>query len=97
MLGARYFLFFSLLSNRYQAALSLGVQRPGCEADFHLVPKSKNAWSYTSALPYVFMAWCLVKHRDNFTFLSFSYCDNGDLMESGRTILLSFRFHDLNL
>jgi len=28
----------------------------------------KNAWSYTSALPYVFMAWCLVKQRDNFTF-----------------------------
>jgi len=23
----------------------------------------KNAWSYTSTLPYVFMAWCLVKYR----------------------------------
>jgi hypothetical protein len=34
----------------------------------HLVPRSKNAWSYTSTLQYVFMAWCLVKHRYNFTF-----------------------------
>jgi hypothetical protein len=25
-------------------------------------------WSYTSTPQYVFMAWCLVKHRDNFTF-----------------------------
>jgi hypothetical protein len=28
----------------------------------------KNAWSYTSTPQYIFMAWCLVKHRDNFTF-----------------------------
>jgi len=34
----------------------------------HLVPRSKNAWSYTSTPQYVFMAWFLVKHRDNFTF-----------------------------
>jgi hypothetical protein len=34
------------------------------------VPRSKNAWSYTSTPQYAFMAWCLVKHRDNFT-LSF--------------------------
>jgi hypothetical protein len=50
-------------------ALSLGVKRPGREAD-HSLPSSaevKNAWSYTSTPPYVFMAWCLVKHRDNFT------------------------------
>jgi hypothetical protein len=33
----------------------------------HLVPRSKNAWSYTSTLQCVFMAWCLVKHSDNFT------------------------------
>jgi hypothetical protein len=51
-------------------ALSVGVKRPGREAD-HSPPSSaevKNAWSYTSAPQYVFMAWCLVKHRDNFTF-----------------------------
>jgi hypothetical protein len=50
--------------------LSLWVKRPGREAD-HSPPSSvevKNAWSYTSAPQYVFMALCLVKHRDNFTF-----------------------------
>jgi len=28
----------------------------------------KNAWSYAFTAPYVSMAWCLVKHKDNFTF-----------------------------
>jgi len=28
----------------------------------------QNLWSYTSTSQYTFMAWCLVKHRDNFTF-----------------------------
>jgi len=26
-------------------------------------------WSYTSTPQYGFVAWCLVKHRDNFTFI----------------------------
>jgi hypothetical protein len=61
----------SLLSNGYWGGgFSLGVKRPGREAD-HSPPSSaevKNAWNYTSTLTdYVFMAWCLVKHRDNFT------------------------------
>jgi len=25
------------------------------------VPRSKNAWSYTSTPPYAFMTWCSVK------------------------------------
>jgi len=40
-----------------------GVKRPGREAD-HSPPSSaevKNAWSYTSTPPHVFMTWCLVK------------------------------------
>jgi len=40
-----------------------GVKRPGREAD-HSHPSStevKNAWNYTSALSYTFMAWCLIK------------------------------------
>jgi hypothetical protein len=51
-------------------ALSLEVKRLGREAD-HSPPSSaevKNAWSYTFTPQYVFMAWCLVKHRNNFTF-----------------------------
>jgi len=47
-------------------ALSLGVKRPGREAD-HSPPSSsevKNAWNYDSNPQYVFKAWCLVKHRD---------------------------------
>jgi hypothetical protein len=52
-------------------ALSLGIKRPGREAD-HSHPPSvevKNAWSYTSTPRYAFMAWCLINHRGNFTFL----------------------------
>jgi hypothetical protein len=33
--------------------------------------KVKNVWGYTSTPQYVFMSWCLVKHRDNFTFYLF--------------------------
>jgi hypothetical protein len=29
--------------------------------------KVKNAWSYTSIPPYVFMAWYLIKFRNTFT------------------------------
>jgi hypothetical protein len=61
----------SLLSGGYRGALSLGIKWPGREAD-HSPPSSaevKNAWSYTSTpSQYVFMAWCLFKHRDNFIF-----------------------------
>jgi hypothetical protein len=51
-------------------ALSVGIKRPGREADYS-PPSSaevKNEWSYTSTPQYVFVAWCLVKHTDNFTF-----------------------------
>jgi hypothetical protein len=54
-------------------ALSLGIKRSGREADAS-PPSSaevKNAWSYVSSHQYVFMEWCLVKHRDNFTFTPF--------------------------
>jgi hypothetical protein len=48
-----------------------GVRRPGREAD-HSPSSSaevKYAWNYTPTPQYVFMARCLVKHRDIFTFL----------------------------
>jgi hypothetical protein len=65
-----------------RGALSLGIKRPGCEAD-HSPPSSaeiKNAWSYTSTPQYVFMAWCLVKHKDNFTFLIASCTEHAQEM-----------------
>jgi hypothetical protein len=45
--------------------LSSGVKRPVHESD-HSSPSSaevKNAWSYTSTPTFIFVAWCLVKHR----------------------------------
>jgi hypothetical protein len=50
-------------------ALPLGVKWPGREADrhLHLVPRSKNEWSYTPTPQYAFIASCSVKmHRKNF-------------------------------
>jgi hypothetical protein len=50
--------------------ISQGLKRPRREAD-HSPPSSaevKNAWSCTSTHQYVFMAWYLIKHRENFTF-----------------------------
>jgi hypothetical protein len=67
----------SLLSNGYQGALSSGVKQLGHEAD-HSPPSSakvKNMWHYISTPQYIFMVWCSVKHRDNFTFtLPNYYC-----------------------
>jgi len=46
-------------------ALSLWVKQPGCEVDGSPSSsfKGKNAWSYTSTAPHIFMASCLVKYR----------------------------------
>jgi hypothetical protein len=48
----------------------LGVKQPKREAD-HSSPSSvgANAWSETSTSPYVCIAWCLIKHMNNFTLL----------------------------
>jgi hypothetical protein len=50
-------------------ALSLGVKQPGHEVDHSspLVPRSRMHGTTPPLPKYVFMAWCLVKHRDNFT------------------------------
>jgi hypothetical protein len=53
-------------------ALSLGVKKKGREAD-HSLPTSakvKKTLIHTSTPPYTFMAWCLVKHKYKFTFLT---------------------------
>jgi hypothetical protein len=53
-------------------ALSLGVKRPGREADHSPPSRSEvgqRMCGAISPLPqYVFMNWCLVKHSDNFSF-----------------------------
>jgi hypothetical protein len=54
----------------------------------HPVPRSENAWSYTSTPQYVFMAWCLVKHRDNFTF-TFIRLHNVTWLSTRAMLLLS--------
>jgi len=46
-------------------ALTAGVKRSGREAD-DSPPRSarvKDAWSYNSNPPYIFMTQCLMKHR----------------------------------
>jgi hypothetical protein len=48
----------------------MGVKRPGREAD-HPPPSSAEVKMRRAKLPlpqYAFMAWCLVEHRDNFSF-----------------------------
>jgi hypothetical protein len=49
----------------------LGIKRPRREDDNSPLSSAevKNAWNYTSTPQYIFMALCLVKHRDNFTFM----------------------------
>jgi hypothetical protein len=50
------------------------AKRPGREAD-HSPPSNaevKNPWNYTSIPPYVYMAWYLIKHKENFTFITFT-------------------------
>jgi hypothetical protein len=44
----------------------LEAKRPGRGAAYSLSFNSeiKYAWSYTSIPPYIFKAWCLVKHTD---------------------------------
>jgi hypothetical protein len=51
-------------------ALSLGYSGRGVKltTHLHLVPRSKNEWSYTSIPQYVFVTRCLVNHRDKFTY-----------------------------
>jgi len=56
-------------------ALNPRVKLLGHETD-HPPPSSakvKNVWCYTSSPLYIFMAWCSVKHRDNFIFTFFTF------------------------
>jgi hypothetical protein len=46
-------------------ALSLGVK---LTTHLHIVPRSRTRGAIPSLPQYVFLAWFIVKHRDNFTF-----------------------------
>jgi len=48
-------------------ALSLGVKLLGHEADYPY-PSSAEFMELYLHSPCIFVAWCLVKHRDSFTF-----------------------------
>jgi hypothetical protein len=52
------------------AAFSPRVKRQGHKTDRSPLSnaEAENAWSYTTTPQYVFTAWYLVKHRDNFAF-----------------------------
>jgi hypothetical protein len=68
-----YIIFVYYTINMIFFTASLEVKRPDREAD-HSPPSSAeimNAWSYTCTRQYAFIAWCLVKHRENFTFYLF--------------------------
>jgi len=56
-------------------ALSLAFKRPGCEAD-HPSPSSSKVKEcmelYIHSPNYAFMAWCLIKHRANFTIIQYN-------------------------
>jgi hypothetical protein len=75
-IGVRLFLFATasrpaLEGRPASYPVGTGGSSPAREVH-HTLPSSaevKNAWSYTSTPPYVFMAWCLIKHGDGFTFV----------------------------
>jgi hypothetical protein len=73
-------------------ALSLGVKWPGREAD-NSPPSSAlvNVWSYTSTPQYAFMAWCLVNHRDNFTFTFLPYTEDGFISRNASDIQINYK------
>jgi hypothetical protein len=61
---------YNLLSNGYLGLFPRGIKRSGREVDrsLHSGADLMSAWRYTSNHQYVFMAWCLVKQREKFTF-----------------------------
>jgi hypothetical protein len=57
----------TLLFNVYVTLCPM-VRRQMREADTSAV--AKNAWSYASTPPCVFIKWCLMKHSGNFAFIT---------------------------
>jgi hypothetical protein len=59
-------------TQRVPGALSRGLKRPqnGIDPSTPTINSGdvKSVWSYTSNPPFVFMAWCLINHKDTFPF-----------------------------
>jgi hypothetical protein len=70
-------------------APSPGVKRMVYDDDHSPPPNAEviNAWSYTSTLQCVFTAWCLVKHRENFTCKKWRFIQGlgGDISRKDKT------------
>jgi hypothetical protein len=65
-------------------------------------PELKNTWSYTFTSQYVFMTWCLVKHRGNAYLLPFLYINNRPrtrqmLIEKSRCHAISLQTGYINI
>jgi hypothetical protein len=61
----------------YSHIMGTAVERPDREADQspHSSTNVKNVGVIHPLPPYVFIEWCLIKHKDNFTFTSGNpYC-----------------------
>jgi len=52
----------------FQAHPASYLLRTGSEDPHPPSDGVKNVWNYTSTSPYIFMAWCWVKHRGKFSF-----------------------------
>jgi len=78
-------------------AISSGLKQPSHEADCSPPSGAEihHAWRYTSTPPYVFMVWCLIKHRVNFTCIfTFTLLDNLSLILLSVETLWSVIIHD---
>jgi hypothetical protein len=56
-------LYFCIISTEFLIAFYAKKHPPLSLA------RVKNMWSYTSTNPYAFIVWCVIKHKDNFTFV----------------------------
>jgi hypothetical protein len=66
-----FFVVLQDIGTRGEGLLHLGIKQLRCEVDHSPLSsaKIKNVWSYTFFSPNVFIAWCLIKHGDNITFV----------------------------
>jgi hypothetical protein len=77
-----------------------GAKRPELETDDPPLSPSitevKNVWTYTSTLPRVFMAWCLIQNSCNFTY-AVVYKDGRDSYQlTGNCLVIDPLFIDYN-